>query len=85
MQRKSEVTPKGELRSDLHIKQVNRAHHLRSFSCQAQNNNQQRPLTQEVTIDMNCEWAGVGWVGVSEWGFVSGWRWVVSEWVWIGL
>lgn len=56
MERKSEVTAKGQIRSDLRIPEVNRAHHMKVFSCQAHNNNQQRPLSQEVTIDMNCEW-----------------------------
>ncbi|XP_068207356.1 protein turtle-like [Palaemon carinicauda] len=51
--RESEVTPRGYIKSDLRIKEVTRAYYQRKFFCQAQNNNQQKPLVQEVTIDMN--------------------------------
>lgn len=58
MERESEVTATGQIRSELRIPEVNRAHHMKAFSCKAQNNNQQRPLSQEVIIDMNCECVG---------------------------
>ncbi|XP_066954355.1 protein turtle-like isoform X2 [Macrobrachium rosenbergii] len=53
VEKKSEVTPKGHIKSELRITEVTRAYHQRKFFCQAQNNNQQKPLVQEVTLDMN--------------------------------
>ncbi|KAK4291784.1 hypothetical protein Pmani_035406 [Petrolisthes manimaculis] len=53
LERESVVTLEGQIRSDLIIPKLGRAHHQRTFTCKAQNNNQQRPLSQDVTIEMN--------------------------------
>ncbi|ROT68341.1 Peroxidasin-like protein [Penaeus vannamei] len=53
VERRSYVTSAGHIRSELRINEVTRTYHKKNFSCQARNNNQKKPLMQEVTIEMN--------------------------------
>ncbi|XP_042212860.1 protein turtle homolog A-like [Homarus americanus] len=51
-ERDYELTREGHVKSDLFIEEVTRTHHEKTYSCQAQNNKQQK-LVEEVTIEMN--------------------------------
>ncbi|XP_076047886.1 hemicentin-2-like isoform X3 [Oratosquilla oratoria] len=53
VQKHSELTHDGRMRSDLNLPEVTRVDHLKNYTCRAHNNNQQEPLHRTITVDMN--------------------------------